>query len=236
MRPLPKAIFFDLDGTLIDSAADLTVAVDQMLIELNLPVAGFDRVSGWIGNGAQKLIERALIFAQPDLSTSQALVEYTQARTVFDRVYGACCQKAKGLYPGAEELLAYCSMQQIPLALITNKPEAFTRLILNGLALTSKFKVIVGGDTLPERKPSALPLRYAADKMKVNPADCWMIGDSMSDVAAAKNAGCTSVAVSYGYNHGRPVAEELPDLLCDSLNEVQQLMSQPLKQGAALEG
>ena len=225
----PDAIFFDLDGTLIDSAPDLTRAIDQMLDELGFPAAGMDKVSTWVGNGAQKLIERALRDA--GLKPGEIESIYSQARAFFDRFYSSCCDQAAGLYPGAEELLRFCNDQSIPLALITNKPEQFTYQILDSLSLKDCFNVIIGGDSLSEKKPSALPLQYASDALKVSIESCWMIGDSNSDISAAKTAGCYSVGVSYGYNHGRPISDENPDWLCDSLKQLQQrlvnLYSQP---------
>ena len=253
----PEAIFFDLDGTLIDSAFDLTRAIDQMLLELAVKissgallqdkagaegsvmegvyslssVAGIEKVSAWIGDGAQALIERALadaITPVSDLIDVTDLVNqlYFEARFVFDRVYGDCCTQASGLYEGAQALLNNLKSKNIPLALITNKPEGFTRQILASLELISCFSVVVGGDTLAEKKPSSLPLVYCADKLDVNLDACWMVGDSSSDMQAAKTAGCTSIAVSYGYNHGRPIARENPDWQCDSLKQLhQQLLS-----------
>jgi phosphoglycolate phosphatase len=90
------------------------------------------------------------------------------------------------------------------------------------LGFDAYFQVVIGGDSLSEKKPSPKPLLVAAEKFGVNPGDCWMIGDSRSDVEAARNAGCTPVAVSYGYNHGRPISDESPDWLFDSLKELQQ--------------
>ena len=219
MQQLPKAVLFDLDGTLIDSASDLTVAVDRMLSALSLPKAGFERVSSWIGNGAQKLIERALTFAVSESSASGSSKDlYLEARSIFDRVYSECCARATGLYPGAEELLLWCREVDLPLALITNKPEQFTHQILSSLSLAQYFQVVVGGDTLEERKPSSLPLTFSANQLGVDLDDCWMVGDSRSDVVAGRSAGCSVIGMTYGYNHGRSVAEENPDFVCDSLN------------------
>lgn len=232
MKSLPTAILFDLDGTLLDSAPDLTQAVDEMLLSLGFPKAGIEKVVTWVGNGLQKLIERALVDAK--LNLSQISEIYPEAKSVFDRSYNDVCQTPSGLYPGVRELLTYCNEQEIPIALITNKPEHYTFMLLNGLDLASHFGVIVGGDTLAEKKPSALPLLHAAETLKVDISHCWMVGDSSSDITAANAAGCFSVGMSYGYNHGKPIDHEHPGWRCDSLKELQQRLVNLYSQASAL--
>ena len=255
-RPLvfPDAIFFDLDGTLIDSVSDLTVAIDKMLNSLHqdLPnlknefplvkdiatVAGEEKVAGWIGNGAQKLVERALFDAVLIKETFEGVevddssVEktfsrlYSIARSLFDRFYAQSCTNATGLYSGAKELLNWLSEVEVPITLITNKPASFTDQILTSLELKPKFSVILGGDSLAKKKPDPMPLQYCLDTLQLAANNCWMVGDSKSDVAAAKAAGCISIGVSYGYNHGRPIDDETPCWRSDSLKQLhEQLLS-----------
>lgn len=247
----PAAIFFDLDGTLIDSVADLTTAIDQMLYMLNqdllalksqfawvqdiAAMAGEAKVAGWIGNGAQKLIERALFDAvvmhehvdESELSVDQTLtLLYERARPLFDRFYAQSCTHATGLYPGAKELLNWLYDIGTPITLITNKPELFTDQILTSLELKSKFSVILGGDSLSKKKPDPMPLQHCLTALQLPADNCWMVGDSKSDVAAAKAAGCVSIGVSYGYNHGRPIDHESPCWRSDSLKQLhEQLLS-----------
>lgn len=219
MNSIPRAVLFDLDGTLLDSAPDLADSIDQMLVSLGFAPAGIERVITWVGNGLQKLIERALENAQ--LAPDQISELYPKAKIIFDRVYNAACERPSGLYPGVQELLSYCQKQSLPIALITNKPEHFTLKLLDGLHLRSHFDVILGGDSLAQKKPSPLPLLHAAKELSVPIQSCWMVGDSSSDIGAAKAAGCYSVGLSYGYNHGRPISEECPDWQCESLKQLQ---------------
>jgi phosphoglycolate phosphatase len=232
MTTLPSAILFDLDGTLLDSAPDLTHSVDQMLLSLGYPKAGIDKVVTWVGNGLQKLIERALVDAKLNLSEMSEI--YPQAKSLFDRFYNEACSTPSGLYPGVREILSYCNQQEIPVGLITNKPEHFTHMLLDGLGLAACFGVVIGGDTLAEKKPSALPLLHAAETLNVDIVKCWMVGDSASDVEAARAAGCPVVGLTYGYNHGRPISVESPDWLCDSLKELQDRLVNLYSQSSAL--
>ncbi|MFC3150792.1 phosphoglycolate phosphatase [Litoribrevibacter euphylliae] len=229
---LPSAILFDLDGTLLDSASDLTYAIGEMLEALGYPKVGIEKIVTWVGNGLQKLIERALVDAKLNLSEMSDI--YPKAKQVFDRAYNEACETPSGLYPGVRELLSYCNEQALPIALITNKPEHYTHMLLNGLDLASHFGAIIGGDTLAEKKPSALPLLHAAKTLNVDITDCWMVGDSASDVEAAKAAGCPVVGLTYGYNHGRPISVEAPNWLCDSLKELQDRLVNLYSQSSAL--
>jgi len=226
MHPLLSQIqllAFDLDGTLIDSVPDLADAVDQMLIELDRPRAGQDKVRSWVGQGAIMLVKRALA----DSTERDALDCIDETSELFMQAYGAflaAYDNNKGIkthcYAGIFDLLDQAKAEKIPMVLITNKPYRFVPEILQSLKLDHYFDLVLGGDSLPEKKPSPLPLLYAAEQLKTDPKNCVMIGDSITDISAGQQAGFKTVAVRYGYDHGVPVDQCGADVVVDSLAEL----------------
>tara|TARA_R110001583_G_scaffold5099_16_gene28175 strand:- start:2545 stop:3234 length:690 start_codon:yes stop_codon:yes gene_type:complete len=215
-----QAILFDLDGTLIDSVPDLAAALDASLEQLNYTPAGIDRVRGWVGNGARKLIQRALAFALevPENGLNNTLVD--QLLAVFFEYYGEQCCEQTILYPGVQETLSNWHAQGIKMACVTNKPARFSQPILAHFDLQELMPVLVGGDTLAVRKPDPAPLLLACEQLGVAIANTVMVGDSVNDVEAARAAGMPVACVSYGYNHGAPVATARPDILVDNFIEL----------------
>lgn len=214
----PKLVLFDLDGTLVDSVPDLAHAIDRMLLELGKETAGIERVRSWVGNGASVLVQRALagsIEAQignPD--------EFEKAYALFLKFYGEHTADQSCLYEGVEECLVALQNQQIKMGLVTNKPIQFTRTMLAGFKLDDYFDVVIGGDSLPQKKPSPEPLLEAMASCSATPSETLMVGDSKSDVGAARAAGCPVICVPYGYNHGEDIARYAPDLIVKSLAEL----------------
>ncbi|WP_028304856.1 phosphoglycolate phosphatase [Oceanospirillum maris] len=215
-----QLLAFDLDGTLIDSVPDLADAVDQMLIELDRPRAGQDKVRNWVGQGAIVLVKRALAdglkIDQIDETSELFMRAYATFLTAYDANKGAKTR----CYAGIFELLNAAKKAQIPMALITNKPYRFVPEILQSLKLDHYFNLVLGGDSLAEKKPSPLPLLYAAEQLQVDPKNCVMIGDSITDISAGQQAGFKTVAVRYGYDHGVPVDQCGADVVVDSLAEL----------------
>lgn len=214
---MPQAVLFDLDGTLVDSAPDLAVAMDNVLRALSLPLAGEDRVRGWVGNGAKKLVQRSLAFAlrqdeneiddqQIDSTLDLFLEEYRQTNGLYSH-----------LYPGVVDALKVWRSHQVPMAVVTNKLIEFVPSLLSGLDIDHYFVALVGGACTPEKKPSAKPLLHACKTLHVAPEKCLMIGDSRNDVEAARAARMPVAAVSYGYNHGEPIALSHPDIEIGSI-------------------
>jgi len=214
---LPRLVMFDLDGTLVDSVPDLATAVDRMLVELGREPAGVERVRTWVGNGARVLVRRALAGGLDHSAVGEAQTEQALAR--FLDIY-ADCHELITLYPGVHELLEALSTAAVELAVVTNKPERFVAPLLEQVGLGGYFRWIIGGDTLPQQKPDPAALLQVMHLAGVSKAQSLFVGDSRSDVLAARAAGVPCVAVSYGYNHGRPVAEEEPDRVVDSLAEL----------------
>lgn len=199
---LPRAIFFDLDGTLVDSVPDLADAIDGMLHELGFKPAGEARVRLWVGNGARKLVQRALLDAEgiPEFALEKS--RWDIAHRLFLHFYGRSAAHKTRVYPQVKETLAYFQSQGVRMAIITNKPQQFTPHLLEALGLADFFELVICGDTLPVQKPDPEAIFHAMEILQLNPADCLMVGDSKNDISAANAAGIRSVCVSYGYNHG----------------------------------
>lgn len=212
-----RLVVFDLDGTLIDSVPDLARAVDSVLAAQRLPAAGEAKVRDWVGNGARKLVERALADA---LGGAEAARRLDVAHRDFLAAYAEAPCVDTTLYPGAREALEGLKARGMLLALVTNKPHAFIAPILETLALDGLFDVTLGGDSLPDKKPDPAPLLHAAEMLGVSPQAALMVGDSRHDIEAGRRAGFRTLAVPYGYNHGEPVADAGPDSLVESLSEL----------------
>lgn len=212
---LPKLAMFDLDGTLVDSVPDLAAAVDRMLVQLGRKPAGIERVRLWIGNGAPVLVRRALAGDLDHAGVEAAEAE--AALALFMDAY-ADNHALTRVYPGVPETLDWLCERDVQLALITNKPSRFLPELLADKGLDGYFRWIVGGDTLPQQKPDPAALLWVMAQAGVLAEEALFVGDSRNDVLAARAAGVACVALSYGYNHGRPIAEEGPALVLDVLS------------------
>lgn len=220
LRELPAALLFDLDGTLLDSAPDLAAATDRMLLDLGYAAAGEARVRQWVGNGSRRLVQRALAFALGRGEEAVDAAAIDEAQALFMRRYGACCTERSVLYAGVYDALLHWAGRGVAMACVTNKPARFTEALLTHFGLSAFMPVAVSGDTLAVRKPDPAPLLWACEQLRVAPQRTVMIGDSRNDVQAARNAGMAVICVSYGYNYGRPVTQERPDAVVDSLLEL----------------
>jgi phosphoglycolate phosphatase len=220
MRATPSALLFDLDGTLLDSVPDLAQAVDRMLLDLGFDAAGEALVRRWVGNGSRKLVQRALAHARgiDEAAVVEPDIDAPQQRFFYH--YQQCCTERSRLYDGVMEALAQWAGRGVPMACVTNKPGRFTERLLDHFDLRRFLPVAISGDSLPTRKPDPQMLFHACQLLGAEPAAAWMIGDSRNDVQAARAAGMAAICVSYGYNHGRPVADEGPDRLLDSLADL----------------
>lgn len=196
MTQRAAAVLFDLDGTLVDSAPDLTTAINRMLVDLQRSPMTESRVREWIGNGARKLVARALA-GQRNIETDPPETEAALAQ--FFVHYTDCLVERSALYPGVLIGLQRLQALGLPLGVVTNKPGRFTQPLLDALGLSAFFKVVVSGDTLPVRKPDPAPLWHAAAALDVPIAHCVYVGDSLADRGAAAAAGALLVRVPYGY-------------------------------------
>lgn len=200
---LPRLVMFDLDGTLVDSVPDLTSAINSAFNTLELCSVEEADVRLWVGNGAQKLVERALRYVVSEWSDAM----YEQAFSHFMASYEDCLAEKSCLYLGVREVLSSFQELDVPMVIVTNKPIAFVGPLLSSLDIDSFFSLVLGGDSLSVKKPDPLPLNTVLSEYKVRPEQALMVGDSVSDFLAARSAGCPVVLVSYGYNHGKSVVE-----------------------------
>ncbi len=212
MPPL-KAVLLDLDGTLVDSAEDIRVALNRVLAERSLRQVDVAEVKGMIGDGALKLVERGLAATGGDPEDLGA----SHAR--FLEVYGENPTAHTRPYPGVLDTLARLREAGLKLAVVTIKPEGATLSVLADLGIAPLVDAVVGGDTAPERKPHPAPLLLALDRLGVPPEEALMVGDNHHDVTAARAAGTRAFAVTYGYSH-KLVGELGADRLLDGFPDL----------------
>ena len=206
-----KLVIFDLDGTLVDSLADLTAATNLMLAAFGRPLLAEAGVRQLVGQGARRLVERALSGASPDeVERGLALFLDANAAHIADRTR---------LYPGARATLDRLVALRVGLAIISNKNVALCRQLLEALGVEGYFAEVLGADSVVERKPSPLPIIHLLDRMGLSPAEAVMVGDSINDIAAGQGAGVPTVGCSYGYGEAAELAgadhciAALPELL-----------------------
>lgn len=217
----PAMVLIDVDGTLVDSVPDLAYCVDEMMKQLEMPVHGEEKVRNWVGNGVERLTRRALI-GQLDGEPDDALFE--KAYPIFLDLYDKNVCERSCLYDGVREALDFLKTQDVHIGCVTNKNAQFTLPILEKLGVKDDFEIIICGDTLDKKKPDPLPLLHAAEKMGVTAEQSLMLGDSMSDVKAARAAGFDIICMSYGYNHGEDIRDYNPDAVVDSMAEIKNII------------
>lgn len=217
----PEMVLVDVDGTMVDSVPDLAYCVDEMMGALGLPLRGEPAVRDWVGNGVERLVRRALT-GSLDGEPEEAL--FRRAYPLFLALYRDNTSKRSRLYPSVPEALGYLSSAGYKLGCVTNKAAQFTEPLLGDLGIRDVFAIVISGDTLPQKKPDPQPLLHAAEFFQVSPQESLMIGDSVSDVTAARAAGFQVVCMSYGYNHGMDIRDARPDAVMDSMAELRDLL------------
>jgi phosphoglycolate phosphatase len=211
------AVLFDLDGTLVDSLHDLTDAVNHMLAGFRQRARKPSEVRQLVGKGARNLAQRAL-----DTDSSDDIESGLAAFTEFNAMHIA--DKSR-LYPGARDLLQQLADSGIRMAVISNKQEALSRLILKTLGIDGFFAFIAGGDTFAEMKPSPLPLLRVIAEFNCGPTDAVMVGDSINDIQAGNQAGITTIGCRWGYGDSLELSEAgfQADSCSDIINILRQL-------------
>jgi len=209
-----KLIIFDFDGTLIDSVPDLTASINYMYSKFNLKSVDEEIVANWLGDGAVKLIERALNYYN--------LKYNKKALKIFKEHYSKNFAVNTKLYPYAKEILEYLK-EIYKLALITNKPFEFVNPILEKLNI-KYFDFILGGDSLKEKKPSPLPILHTCKKLNISPKETVIVGDSKNDIIAGKKAEVKTIAITHGYNFGEDIKKYNPDIIINSLKELKEIL------------
>jgi len=212
-----RAILFDLDGTLVDTAPDIAAAVEATMLDLQRPSVGEAAVRSYIGRGVDVLLHRVLTGTR---DRTAATGEHARARDVFLDHYGAHNGRTAIVYPGVREGIEHAKRLGLRLCCVTNKPQAFSDALLALVGLDRYLEFIQGGDALPKGKPDPLPLLHAAARLGVAPHDCLMVGDSSNDAEAARAAGMPVVLVGYGYSEDVPVGEIDCDAVVASIADV----------------
>lgn len=215
-----QAYLFDFDGTLVDSAPDLTRALDYALARAGLPGVGLEAGKQMVGHGAGKLVERALrqTTGDPDITMDSPLARLTLS--VFLEMYEPICAEHSVLYPGALETLQTLKARGHRLGLVTNKPRRFVNLMLPVYGIEPLFDTVVAGDDLATKKPDPAMVHQALGELGVAPADACLVGDSIADLGAAKNAGVASILVTFGYAGDLDVRHAGADRVIESLTEL----------------
>lgn len=210
-----RLVTFDLDGTLIDTAPELAQAVNRVLDGYGYPSVTLDTVIGHIGNGTRVLMQQVLtgLGVEADIGLDEIM-------PVFDAHYDAIAGSTAQPYPRVHDALARLRSADMRMAVVTNKDYRFAQRLLQQAELASYFDVVLGGDSLPYRKPHPLPIRYCLDHLKVPVRAAAHLGDSRTDVQSARRAGVAAWAVPYGYNHGEPIANARPDRVFATIDEM----------------
>jgi phosphoglycolate phosphatase len=185
------ALLLDLDGTLLDTAADMGAALNRLRVEENRDPLDFETIRPNVSHGAVRLIGLGFPAAEGN--------EFERLRRRFLELYAADIAAHTCLFPGLDAVLDESERRNIPWGIVTNKPGWLTDPLLSQLGLDRRAACVVSGDTLAERKPHPLPLLHAADAVRVAPERCVYVGDAERDIQAGRAAGMTTVVASYGY-------------------------------------
>jgi phosphoglycolate phosphatase len=212
-----RAILFDLDGTLVDTAPDITAAVGATLIDLERPPIEDAIVRSYIGRGVDVLLHRVLTGARDG---NAALDVHRHAREIFLAHYGAHNGRTARVYAGVREGLEHARRLGLALCCVTNKPQMFSDALLAKVDLDRYLDFVQGGDALPKGKPDPAPLLHASARLGVAPESCLMVGDSSNDAVAARAAGMPVVLVGYGYTEDQPVDTIDCDAVVGSIADV----------------
>ncbi|MGE8227194.1 MAG: phosphoglycolate phosphatase [Stenotrophomonas sp.] len=212
----PAAVLFDLDGTLLDSAPDFVVTANRMLQARGMGEVTLEQLRPAVSKGARAML--AIAFPHMADAERHALVPE------FLEIYEALIGQYATLFDGVETMLQALENAGTTWGIVTNKPEYLARLILPQLGWEQRCAVLIGGDTLAERKPHPLPLEVAAQRINTAAGACVYVGDDERDIIAARAAGMPSVAVLWGY---RPEGDDPSTWQADSICELPQELWQP---------
>lgn len=202
-----KAVMFDLDGTLLDTAPQIAEAANRMLVALGKPMLPQAQITTYIGEGVPTLIKRSLtgkMHTEPDAFL------FAQAQPLYAEFYANVATESRP-FAGVVQGLQQLQQRGFELACVTNKPARYTLPLLTESGLADYFSLVVSGDTLSKKKPDPIQLHHICAEFGVLEPEAMLVGDSATDIAAARAAGCFIVTVPYGYNQGRPIQESLID-------------------------
>ncbi len=216
----PELVLLDLDGTLVDTIPDLAHSINKTLLELSMPERDINSIRNWIGDGLEKLLHRSIT---NDINGEVESALFDEAFAILMTVYSENTCTLSTCYPGVRKGIENLKEKDIKLGCVTNKRGQFVGPILEKLGIMDDMSIVIAGDNLPRKKPDPLPLLHTASLFDKDPGRSLMVGDSESDVKAARAAGFQIVCVSYGYNHGRDIRVTNPDAVIDSIAELPKL-------------
>lgn len=218
-----KAAIIDLDGTMVDTAPDFLVAINAMREEFVLEPLSIDTIKRMVGQGVENLVRRVLAV---DFTEDAVNKMFDAALAAYQKHYLPANGTYSELYPKVPEGLRALRSKGLRLACVTNKPMAFTIPLLVKKDVAEYFDLVIGGDSLPRKKPDPMPLLHVCHEFNLEPAQVLVIGDSSNDAQAAHAAGCPVVLVPYGYNHGEAIQTVKSDGIVETLLDAAQLVSQ----------
>lgn len=207
----PRAIVFDLDGTLIDSRRDIAAATRHALERHGFPPREEELIYSYVGDGARALLARAAAIEPDDPRLATLLASFLSYYAEHPLDHTRFC-------PGAEAALSELSF--LPLAICTNKPRLTTERVLDGLGISGRFAIVLAGDDLPKSKPDPLPIRHIAERLSLRPEELVMVGDGAQDILAGRAAGARTVGVEGGIQPLSRLTAANPDVLLANLSEL----------------
>jgi phosphoglycolate phosphatase len=211
------AVAIDLDGTLLDTIADLSGAANRTLRALGFAEIPHETLKTFVGKGKAMHVRRSLAASMGREATE---AEFAQAMVIYEREYFEHIDDSTRAYAGAREGVAAMRAKGYPTACVTNKARAFTLRLLEKQNLLDQFDFILGGDELARSKPDPLMLTHTAQQFNIAVSQLLMIGDSGNDAHAARAAGCPMALMRYGYTEGEPLASIPNDGIFNSIAEI----------------
>jgi len=215
-----SAIAFDLDGTLLDTVHDLAAAVNATLAESGYPPLPVETVRGLVGKGMANLVQRALALSDGVAPDAVDVDDVLAALARYQSHYGALLGRETQAYPGLAATLERLHAMGFALAIVTNKAHRFVHPHLVQAGIAHYFRLTVGGDSLPTKKPGPGPLLHVAEAFGIAPSRLLMVGDSVNDAQAARAAGCPVLLVPHGYSEDTAVQDLDADGIVPTLEAV----------------
>lgn len=215
-----KAILFDLDGTLFETAPELAEAVNLMLKDLEMAELKTNEIKRFIGRGAENLIKQSIEVS----SKKDPTPVFAKAEKLFAHHYSLISANSL-MYEGVEKSIIDLKAKDFLLGCVTNKPAIYTEALMNHSRLSDFMDIIVSGDTTEKKKPDPLPILHALNQLNIEPKDAIMVGDSVVDIEAGFEAGTYIFTVPYGYQFGESIISDKVDYAMSNFSELTQIIN-----------